>query len=82
MELLYCLFFASSRRMQKDRSRYVREHQKQQVNLSQNEMLFIPYNNLFPKMSGQEPEHATTIPVESDAAANKAKTPTDEAVSI
>jgi len=34
-------------------------------------------------MSGQEPEHATTIPIEADAPANnKSKTPTDEAVSI
>jgi hypothetical protein len=42
-------------------------------------MLFVPNNNLFPKMSGQEPEHA--IPIESDAPADKAKSPTDEAVS-
>ena len=43
-------------------------------------MLFVTNNNLFPKMSGQEPEHA--IPIGSDAPADKAKTPTDEAVSI
>lgn len=30
----------------------------------------------------QEPEHATTIPIEADAPANKAKTPTDEATSV
>jgi len=82
MEPLYYLF-ASSRKMQQDRSRYVREHQNTwNQNLSQNEMLFAPYNNLFPKMSGQEPEHATTIPIESDTPANKAKTTSDEAVSI
>lgn len=44
-------------------------------------MLFVPHD-LFPKMSGQEPERETTISIGTDAAANKAKTPSDEAVSI